>query len=156
MRKVWKFAVIVLCPLVGITAIGTLFSGNMAYATPSLQTAMIARYPGLRDTPLQDCGTCHMPVKADFLNSYGLALRDANMKFEEIEALDSDGDGVKNIDEIKNESFPGSHATAARILHLPCQLLGEGQGTREGSLQSRDARDQRVFPVSRPLQELPR
>lgn len=120
MQKVWKFAVVVLGLVVGTAFLGTLFSGNKAYATPSLQTAMIARYPGLRDTPLQDCGTCHMPVKADFLNSYGLALRDANMKFEEIEALDSDGDGVKNIDEIKNESFPGSHATAPEyyIFHV--------------------------------------
>jgi hypothetical protein len=61
-----------------------------------------------------------MPVKADFLNSYGLALREAQMKFDEVEALDSDGDGTSNIDEIKSESFPGSHATSPEyyIFHV--------------------------------------
>ena len=67
-----------------------------------------------------NCGTCHMPVKADFLNGYGLALRDAEMKFEEIEALDSDNDGMSNIDEINDESFPGSRATSPEyyIFHV--------------------------------------
>jgi len=81
---------------------------------------MISRYPQLRDTPLQSCTTCHMPVKADCLNSYGIALRDAKMNFTEIEKLDSDGDKVSNIDEIENESFPGSQATAPEyyIFHV--------------------------------------
>jgi hypothetical protein len=112
MQKVSKFAAVMLCLLVAASVIGWVVVGNTAYATPSLQTAMIARYPALRDTPLQNCVTCHMPVKADFLNGYGLALRDAQMKFEEIEKLDSDNDGVSNIDEINNESFPGSQATS--------------------------------------------
>lgn len=96
-----------------VASVAALFTlGNSAYAIPSLQTAFIARYPALRDTPLQSCTTCHMPAKKDFLNGYGLALRDARMNFEEIEQLDSDGDGTSNIDEINDESFPGSRAEA--------------------------------------------
>ncbi|MHB9067237.1 MAG: cytochrome c3 family protein [Pirellulaceae bacterium] len=120
MSKVWKFLALVLGLLGAAFVMGLLFGANAAYATPSLQTAMISRYPGLRDTPLQDCSTCHMPVKADFLNSYGLALRDAQMKFEEIEELDSDADGVSNIDEINDESLPGTQATSPEyyIFHV--------------------------------------
>lgn len=105
-----------------ITAGGILwFVGvERAYATPSLQTAFISQYPALRDTPLQSCTTCHMPAKEDFLNGYGLALKDAKMSFVEIEELDSDGDKVSNIDEINDESFPGSQAEAPEyyIFHV--------------------------------------
>jgi hypothetical protein len=120
MRNVWKFVAVMLGLLGAASVIALVAAGNTAYATPSLQTAMIARYPSLRDTPLANCVTCHMPVKADFLNSYGLALRDAQIKFEEIEKLDSDNDGVSNIDEINNESFPGSQATSPEyyIFHV--------------------------------------
>ncbi len=95
-------------------------AGELAMATPSLQTAFISRYPNLRDTPLQSCTTCHMPAKEDFLNSYGLALREAKMDFKEVEELDSDGDGVTNINEINDESYPGSHAQSPEyyIFHV--------------------------------------
>jgi hypothetical protein len=94
--------------------------GNLAVATPSLQTAMLAHYPFIRDTPIDSCTTCHMPVKADFLNAYGLALRDAEVKFEELDNLDSDGDGLSNLDEIKNGTSPGSLATSPEyyIFHV--------------------------------------
>ncbi len=120
MLKMLKFSSLMLAALGAVSAVTLLITGSAAYATPSLQTAMISRYPGLRDTPLANCCTCHMPVKADFLNTYGLALRDAEMKFEEIEALDSDNDGTSNIDEIKDESFPGSRATSPEyyIFHV--------------------------------------
>jgi hypothetical protein len=111
----------VACMLV-LAASGTavFLSAGPAKATPSLQTAMIAQYPVLRDTPLQSCTTCHWPAKQDFLNSYGLALKDAKMSFVEVEELDSDGDGTKNIDEIMDETFPGSYATAPEyyIFHV--------------------------------------
>ncbi len=103
------------------TTVAVLFiAGDSAFAIPSLQTAFISQYPALRDTPLQSCTTCHMPVKKDFLNSYGLALRESKMDFKEIEALDSDGDKVSNIDEINDESFPGSRATSPEyyIFHV--------------------------------------
>ena len=99
---------------------GVLLHNRSARAIPSLQTAFVARYPFLRDTPLDSCTTCHMPAEKDFLNGYGNALKDAQMNFEEIEDEDSDGDGVSNVDEINNESFPGSRATAPEyfIFHV--------------------------------------
>lgn len=120
MWKAWKCAAVLLGLVSAAATIGMLVTGTTAYATPSLQTAMIARYPKLRNTPLQSCVTCHMPVKEDFLNAYGLDLRDAQMKFEEIEDLDSDNDGVSNIDEIRDESFPGSQAKSPEyyIFHV--------------------------------------
>jgi hypothetical protein len=51
-----------------------------------------------------------MPVEKDFLNSYGLDLRDAKLRFKEIEAKDSDKDGKPNLDEILALSLPGSFA----------------------------------------------
>jgi hypothetical protein len=41
------------------------------------------------------------------MNPYGTDFGAANHDFGAIEAKDSDGDGVTNIDEIKAESFPG-------------------------------------------------
>ena len=91
-----------------------------AFAIPSLQTAFIAQYPEARDTRLDSCTTCHMPSVKDFLNNYGLALKEAKMDFKKIEELDADEDGQTNIVEIKDESFPGSLATFAEyfIFHV--------------------------------------
>ena len=99
---------------------GVLLHNRSALAIPSLQTAFIARYPFLRNSSLDSCTTCHMPVVKDCLNSYGVELKEAQMKFEEIEDEDADGDGVSNIDEINKESFPGSLATAPEyyIFHV--------------------------------------
>ena len=80
------------------------------FAIPSLQTAFVAKYPDIRETKVNSCTTCHMPAKKDFLNDYGLALKEAKMDFAKIEELDSDGDGQTNIEEIKDERFPGSQA----------------------------------------------
>ena len=80
------------------------------FAIPSMQTAFIAQYPELRETQLNSCIVCHMPAKKDFLNGYAIALKEAKMDFTKIEELDSDEDGATNIEEIKNERFPGSQA----------------------------------------------
>lgn len=63
------------------------------------------------------CSSCHVGVKGGKLNPYGLALQ-REMKAEKtkkltpaimkkVEAEDSDGDGTKNIDEIKGDRNPG-------------------------------------------------
>ncbi|NQT36164.1 MAG: hypothetical protein HQ581_01665, partial [Planctomycetes bacterium] len=90
----------------GVTIV--LLGASSVFAIPSLQTAFIAHYPELRESQLNSCTTCHMPAKKDFLNGYGLALKDARMDFEKVEELDSDEDGTTNIEEIKEELFPGS------------------------------------------------
>lgn len=79
-------------------------------AMPSIQTAFVKQYPWTKQTSLDNCGTCHLPAKQDFLNGYGLALREARLDFAKIEALDSDNDGRSNIQEIKDGTNPGSQA----------------------------------------------
>ena len=102
----WSIVLIVF----GLCVSAVLPPGESTVAIPSLQTAMLAQYPFIRDTQVENCVTCHMPAKEDFLNGYGLALKDARMDFEAVEDLDSDKDGRKNIDEIKDGSAPGSQA----------------------------------------------
>ena len=120
MLKLLRVSSIAVVILIALSVPGLFLLGDSAYATPSLQTAFIAQYPSLRDTPLQSCTTCHMPVKKDCLNGYGLALKDAKMSFKEIEELDSDGDKISNIEEINDESYPGSRATSPEyyIFHV--------------------------------------
>jgi hypothetical protein len=63
------------------------------------------------------CAVCHLSPKGGKLNPYGLdiqvKMKEAKTKkitkeiLAKVEALDSDKDGVKNIDEIKKGTFPG-------------------------------------------------
>lgn len=80
-----------------------------AQSTPDWNSQFNAKY----DTAggrLDSCNTCHQtgagPSK-ETLNPYGTDFAANNHDFAVIEPLDSDGDGVTNIDEIKGESFPG-------------------------------------------------
>lgn len=88
------------------------------FATQSYLSVFTSTYPSVRGSQLESCATCHSPVKADFLNAYGLDLRDKgkNLNFKAIEALDSDEDGKSNIQEIKAEMYPGSQAATAEYL----------------------------------------
>lgn len=64
------------------------------------------------------CGVCHMGAKGGKLNPYGkdiqTAMKDLKTKkltdeaLKKVEKLDSDGDKVTNIDEIKKDSLPGT------------------------------------------------
>lgn len=64
------------------------------------------------------CGLCHASAKGGKLNPYGkdlsAAMKAANSKkltpaiLTAVEGKDSDGDGKKNIDEIKADSTPGA------------------------------------------------
>ena len=122
MRKAIRFSSFLVCAAAPIAWLALSCSpGAPVYATPSLQTALVAKYPHVRETQLDSCTTCHMPVTKDFLNEYGLALKDAKMNFEQVEALDSDEDGRTNLEEIQDHAFPGSHATFPEyfIFHVP-------------------------------------
>jgi hypothetical protein len=84
------------------------------------QKAFVTKYPDAKAS-LGKCSTCHvksLPKKEDHeMNPYGKDVQTkavvdpkAEKKtyaFEKIESLDSDGDGVKNIDEIKAGTNPG-------------------------------------------------
>ncbi len=94
-----------------IILLGQFLVMAVCLATPSLQTLFIGQYPFLKNSKINACTTCHMPVVADFLNLYGLALRDNKMNFVAVEERDSDLDGKKNLEELKSKGFPGSHAT---------------------------------------------
>ena len=64
------------------------------------------------------CTVCHSSSKGGKLNGYGndikAVLKAENTKkitaaiLAKVESKDSDGDGVKNIDEIKKDSNPGA------------------------------------------------
>ena len=79
-------------------------------ATPSLLTRFVSKYPAVDETKLNSCATCHMPYVHDFLNTYGEALRDAQLDFAVIETEDSDKDGKTNLQEITALKPPGSLA----------------------------------------------
>jgi hypothetical protein len=101
--------------LLGSLAIGSTLLGNIHN-----QKAFGEKYPDAK-AKLGKCTTCHvkpLPKKDDHENNaYGKDLvakavidPKAAIKtydFAKIEALDSDGDGVKNIDEIKAGTNPG-------------------------------------------------
>jgi len=95
--------------------------GTTLLANLDNQKAFVAKYPDAKAS-LGKCSTCHMKAlpKKDGdheLNPYGKDVlakaavdpkaAKKEFKFEKIEALDSDGDGVKNIDEIKAGTNPG-------------------------------------------------
>lgn len=122
MRRVTKFLSFLVCATAPIAWVALFCSHNEpVYATPSLQTALVAKYPHIRETQIDSCTTCHMPAVKDFLNGYGLALQEAKMNFEEIENIDSDEDGRTNLEEIQDQGFPGSQATFPEyfIFHVP-------------------------------------
>ncbi len=87
-----------------------------ALATLDAQKQMGATYP---DAPKAKCGTCHtkaMPKKGEGdVNSYGKALgatkKNDKYDFAKVEKLDSDADGVSNLDEIKKGTNPGDPAS---------------------------------------------
>ncbi len=82
----------------------------IAFATPGVLKRFTAQYPSAIDSQLDSCRTCHLPAINNCLNSYAAALKENTLAFEKVENLDSDGDGVNNIDEIMKLQLPGSQA----------------------------------------------
>jgi hypothetical protein len=91
-----------------ISAVGFAVVSPPAQSTPEYQSQFNAKYD-TRGSKLDSCLTCHSQLAGgkDAMNPYGTDFGAANYDFGAIEAKDSDGDGVTNIDEIKAESFPG-------------------------------------------------
>jgi hypothetical protein len=58
------------------------------------------------DTRLDTCSTCH-GEDVESLNPYGADYGESDGDLEAIEALDSDGDGFSNQEEISALTFPG-------------------------------------------------
>lgn len=82
--------------------------GGPAWARPDYLTDFGNTYPAANGSRIDACGLCHGTIPQ--LNPYGAAFRDAGLAFMPIEAHDSDGDGVSNLDEINALTFPGDPA----------------------------------------------
>jgi hypothetical protein len=101
--------------VVSLASAVALVAGS-AIATVDMQKLMAAKYP---DAPKPKCSSCHVspkPKKGDgALNPYGkdylATKKDGKFDFAKIEKLDSDKDGVSNIDEIKKGTNPGDPAS---------------------------------------------
>ena len=99
-------------------AVGLLAASSVALALPSFVTVFGTNYKVGKDSELKkaSCTVCHVG-KTPKLNPYGLDLKKLlteakTMKLtpemlKKVEDLDSDKDGVKNIDESKADKFPG-------------------------------------------------
>ena len=109
----------------GVLAVfGSLAIGSTLLATMPTQKAFTDKYPDAK-AKLGKCTTCHvkpLPKKEDHeSNAYGKDLaakavvdpkaEQKTYDFSKVEGLDSDGDGVKNIDEIKAGTNPGDPAS---------------------------------------------
>ena len=94
-----------------ISAIGFAALSPPAQSTPDNLNAFNKKY-GTTGSKLDSCLTCHQSQAAakDNLNPYGTDFAGAAHDFGAIEAKDSDGDGVSNLDEINKRTFPGNPA----------------------------------------------
>src|ERR1035441_6813462 len=106
---------------IAVSALLAFCVGTTMLATLVFQKEFVAKYPDAKAS-LGKGPRCHvnpLPQRdGDHeVNPYGKALlakavvdpkaEKKTFKFEKIEALDSDGDAVKNIDEIKAGTNPG-------------------------------------------------
>jgi hypothetical protein len=79
-----------------------------AEATWSTKEKFTSTYPHTANSKLDSCRTCHTDAyDAKHLNRFASDYRGNNSNWAAIEGLDSDGDGVLNIDEINALTFPG-------------------------------------------------
>jgi hypothetical protein len=98
-------AIAVLSALLSMAGFAVLVSPAMG--KPEYLAEFNKKY-GTQGTKLDSCTTCHTTTQdAQHLNPYGADFAKHNHDFGSIEPLDSDGDGFKNIDEIKAGTFPG-------------------------------------------------
>jgi hypothetical protein len=104
-----------------LALVSALGFGSTLLAGVDAQKQFVSAYPDAK-AKLGKCTTCHttaMPKKDSVdLNAYGKDLFDKaydkakkTYDFKKVEALDSDGDGVKNADEIKAGTNPGDKAS---------------------------------------------
>ena len=91
-----------------VVALGVFAITDSASARDSILSSFTATYPATAGTTLDNCSTCHTSVPT--LNAYGAALKASGLSFSAIEGLDSDGDGVNNLTEIRNLTGPGNAA----------------------------------------------
>jgi len=88
-----------------------------------------------RGTTMGSCITCHVnPDGKGGLNSYGNHYKAYGHNFAAIEALDSDGDGFANIDEIIADTWPGNvNSRPAPSTAPPLADAGPDRNVQEGA-----------------------
>lgn len=103
-----------------LTMVGLLMAlAVFAFALSTYSKVFVTTYKVEKGSSLGKamCTVCHTSPKGGKLNPYGndlaKALKGASTKkmsieiFKKVEQMDSDGDGAKNIDEIKGDRMPG-------------------------------------------------
>lgn len=103
-----------------LTMVGLLMAlAVFAFAMSTFGKLFATTYKVEKDSALgkANCMVCHTSAKGGKLNAYGedldKAMKAANTKkltlevLKKVEQMDSDGDGVKNLDEIKGDRMPG-------------------------------------------------
>ena len=87
-----------------------LLGSPIVSARPAYMDAFNQQYD-TEGTKLDSCATCHIsPNGGGSRNPYGMAYAANGRDFASIEALDSDGDGFTNLEEINALTFPGDPA----------------------------------------------
>jgi len=97
-----------------------------AWAKPAFLQDARDFYPEIVGTKLDSCTLCHISTNPPAWNDYGNDYGDHDQDFAAIESLDSDGDGVSNVDEIADGTFPGN---ATDSLGGTGTTEGEGEAT---------------------------
>ena len=89
-----------------------------------------------RGTTMGSCITCHVnPDGKNGINSYGNHWKSYGRNFAAVEALDSDGDGFSNIDEINADTWPGNAGSRpAPSTSPPLADAGPDRNVQEGAL----------------------
>jgi hypothetical protein len=94
-----------------VTLVALVAFSVAAQASMKIQKDFLAKYPEAAKFKNPKCLVCHTPGKATkdapLLNAYGTDLKTAELKYEGIEAKDSDQDGTANLAEIKAATNPG-------------------------------------------------
>ena len=78
---------------------------SQAFSKGIYKRELLKTYPFLKGSEIAKCTLCHAGMPD--LNEYGKDYRDYNYKFNDIEEVDSDKDGVPNLQELKNLTWPG-------------------------------------------------
>jgi hypothetical protein len=90
-----------------LSMVGFAAFSSPAQSKPEYLSEFNKKY-GTTGSRLDSCSTCHTTSQdAQHLNAYGTDFGKHTHDFGAIEPLDSDGDGVSNLDEIRGGAFPG-------------------------------------------------